>query len=533
MSWNLKIFEKSVTLESVEPVRAMFLSEAENSDTVVELKSQANSQVLQDQATATQQKPSTLDQRIFEKAGWCFLKGHRGANAATAATVHLPKVSSAPREVFVTDSGALLIATDLATVKLKADLNEQQIKQTLEKDGLTIVRQLTFGVNLYEVRIPEGASLRRVIDGLQRNRNYLWAEPNFLQAVKPKAAVIPQDVEFVKQWQHRNTGRDADGFRVGIAGEDLDSTNAWTFTKGKGIRIAIIDSGMQIDHPDLVEGIVGGGFFATSESGEVEFTPLTSGMSNFPDAHHGTFCMGLAGARTNPAGQLDQGGCGVAPECALIAIACSENRLVTQSTLARAIHFAVEPSAFVGEAEAGPGADIISCSLDTDQPLFSVLAEAIAFAGSRGRDNKGVPIFWAVANENVSIKEDPVCCLPEVIAVGKFDRRGAWAGGARGPELAFLAPGVQVFSTTRQADNIYGSGTSFATPLAAGVGALVLALNPDLEASEVRRILVESCESMGTDDRFGAGKLNASKAVANAKASLGFSKGDSARMIAA
>jgi len=233
--------------------------------------------------------------------------------------------------------------------------------------------------------------------------------------------------------------------------------------------------------------------------------------------------MGLAGARTNAAGQPGQGGCGSAPEASLIAIACPSTQLTSQSTLARAVHFAINPEFFDPNAEGQPGADVISCSLDTDRPLLTCLAKAIHYAGTKGRpvadgNPRGTPIFWAVNNNPGSIEDDPTATLPEVIAVGRFDRRGLPGLGASGDQLEFLAPGNDVFSTRSQGIYGFGDGTSFATALAAGVGALVLAEHPEFTAAEVRQKLRDSCEPIDQvaghhDPHTGFGKLNAFLAV--------------------
>jgi subtilisin family serine protease len=338
--------------------------------------------------------------------------------------------------------------------------------------------------------------------------------------MKPKEAVAPGDPQFSEQWQHFNRGS-INGI-PGVAGEDLDSIHAWEVTRGAGVRIAVIDCGMQINHPDLDGKVVGGGSFRTAESGEVEFSPIPANRSDFPDSSHGTFCMGLAAARSNRVGQPGQGGCGSAPDASLIAIACPSNQLTSQSTLARAVHFAVNPGAFDPAAKGQPGADVISCSLDTDNPLFTCLAKAIHHAGAETKPvdgvGRGIPIFWAVNNIPGRIEDDPVACLPEVLAVGRFDRRGLPGLGASGDQLAFLAPGNDVFSTRSQGIYGFGDGTSFATALAAGVGALVLSVHPDWRADQVRQKLRDSCEPVNQvaghhDQHTGFGKLNAFLAV--------------------
>jgi subtilisin family serine protease len=511
MTWNIKVGDKSLSLRSVESLRAVYPTDEFRARATREDYLSHFGDVLPPPPGPIEPAPELPheDVPIFQQAGWHFVAPNEEVTKASAVQAAVPN-TTAVREVYVSDAGNLLVGTSLATVKLPPDLCESEAEKILQEDRLTIVHKLEFGRNLYEVRVPAGEPVLEAVNRLQNSGRYVWVEPSLLQAIKQKEAatplVLPTDPEFKKQWHHRNTGF-AGPFAVGKAGEDLDSLKAWAITKGKGVKIAIIDAGMEITHPDLAPGIVGGGFFLSDESGESPFVSLVPGMP-FPNNEHGTFCMGLAGARINADGQQNEGGCGIAPEADLIAIACPVQHLATQTTLARAIHVAVDQ-----------GADVISCSLDTDQPRFSVLTEAITFAATEGRKRNGVSlgvsIFWAVDNEIRPIADDPVCTLPQVIAVGKYDRSGKWGGGAEGPELAFLAPGVDVFSTTLNGDNIRDTGTSFATPLAAGVAALVLSIHPDWTAAQVRDKLIQSCEPIPNADpaRVGAGKLNAFLAV--------------------
>jgi thermitase len=219
----------------------------------------------------------------------------------------------------------------------------------------------------------------------------------------------------------------------------------------------------------------------------------------------------MVGARQNN----DNGGSGVAPESDLIAIACAQDQIGNQLTLARSIEFAVNPKAVDPEGPLTVGADIISCSLRTASVLETVLKTAIDSTVS-GRNGLGIPIFWAVSNRKEPISVDKVCSLDTVIAVGRSNRQGAPDGSAFGPELDFLAPGRLVFGPTEGVDNVFDSGTSFATPLAAGVAALVMALNPGLKAQAVREHLRATCiKSNGNDrdDDHGFGRVNAHRAV--------------------
>lgn len=508
MNWNVKFRKQQCTLKSVDSVRAVCPTR--------EFRAKAKRGDYKDafgEIEAAQETPiPSKDRRIFERAGWRFVAPNEQVAQAARLRKHMPNASAA-REVFVNKAGVALMATERATVQLLEDMTAEQVDQTLKKFNLEKIDEFKFAKNMLEVRLPSGRPLPEVIEELDNSGSFVFVEPDLLQTVKVREGKIPEDVNLRKQWQHRN-----DGSGGGIAGEDMKSIEAWEITKGAGVRIAVIDTGMQINHKDLVEAVVGGGIFTTPEAGGYSFVRLTPGMNNFPLSSHGTFCMGLAAARANPNGDPAAGGCGIAPEADLFPIACADNQVTSQAILARAVHFAVQPSAYDPEADPEDGgAHIISCSLDTNEPLSTVLETSIKFANQQGRKGLGVPIFWSVNNLDQSIQLDPVCCMDEVIAVGRYNKRGLRAAGAIGEQLAFLAPGVGVYST--RSGNQYGTndGTSFATALAAGVGALVVSQHPDWTVGQVRQKLQESCDPVNGSNGFhilwGHGRLNAHRAV--------------------
>jgi len=453
--------------------------------------------------------------RMFNSAGWHIVHPvEELARAGAEARGSFPG-AAAVHHVYATDSGGLMIGTGLATVQLPPDMTEAQIDEALSSDRLEVVYKLGFAPNLFEVRLPVGRPYPEIVDELQANSNrYVFVEPSLLETITGRSK--PSDVDLAKQWQHDKP-----------PSFGINSLDAWKITRGAGtmrpVRIAIIDNGMQISHPELSAGIIGGGFFtaANGDPATPSFVPITPGMNGFPETNdHGTFCMGMAGARMNNNGP----GCGSAPEADLIAIACAHDQVSTQTTLARAIECAVDPAKFHPEATPAGGADIISCSLATNGVFKDVLKKAIANATQSGRNGLGIPIFWAVDNDDVPIASTDVCSDPAVIAVGSSDRNGEKFVSAFGANLEFLAPGLEVFSTRSDNQFNFGNGTSFATPLAAGVAALVLSLHPEWTMTQVRELLRESCDPMGNvaghDDQFGRGRLNAATAVNKAKAAV-------------
>lgn len=441
-------------------------------------------------------KREQQDRLTFERAGWRFVSPNELP----------PGQRASARQVFTTESGDVLIEPDTATVQLNAAAMTKYLsaKKMLAEDGLTIVQQLSLAPHLYIVRLPPRHSLAETITALQaKTHRYVFAEPSMLQRISGRQD--PTDPQFGLQWQHS----EANG---------LDSVAAWEFTKGVGperpVRIAIIDNGMEIRHDELRSGIVGGGYFRANRAGSATtaFVRYQPGMSGFPDWGHGTFCLGMAGARENNG----NGGCGIAPESDLLAIACAVDQTGSQVTLAQSIQFAIDPRRVDPGGDLRLGADVISCSLSAANHVETVLEMAINSASS-GRNGLGVPIFWAVSNLDTLISSDLLCSLPNVIAVGRSGSNGRQFPCGHGPKLEFLAPGLDVWGPSINNKNISWSGTSFATPLAAGVAALVMSLHPDWTADQVVQRLRDTCvmppHVEAENDRYGHGRINAFNAV--------------------
>jgi len=432
----------------------------------------------------------------FEKAGWQFI----GANKPLPPLPPDHPVKPV-RQVFTNESGDVLIETDIATVQLKpaAMTKRRTAKRILAEDGLTVVHKLSFAPHLYAVRLPKGRPLIETINALQaKTDRYVFAEPSMLQRISGRQD--PNDPLFGEQWQHNDW-------------RGLHSVAAWENSKGEGVRIAIIDIGMEIKHDDLKAGIKGGGYFEPEEPGGATgtFHRYEVNMPYFPNQPHGTGCMGMAGARQNNS----KGGCGIAPKSDLMPIALAEYEIGSQLTLARAIQYALDPQQVDPEGDDKP-AHIISCSLETAKDLETVLKLAIKSA-TYGREGLGVPIFWAVKNGDSKINEDPVCSLANVIAVGRSRKNGTVYDCARGPKLEFLAPGRDVSGPTAWNANKIWSGTSFATPLAAGVAALILSKYKTWTAQQVLQRMRDTCDmpthDPSEDDRYGHGRINAERAV--------------------
>ena len=311
-----------------------------------------------------------------------------------------------------------------------------------------------------------------------------FSTPNFYYL----KALTSADPYYNLQWGLKNTGQ----MGYSIPGGDIRVEDAWPFSVGTSIKVAVLDNGTDLSHPDLAANLLPG-FDAVNGT-------TNGGPLNGDD--HGTKCAGVIGAIQNN----NVGISGVAPGCKILPIRIGQGEDIDLAAAARGVKWAVDH-----------GADILSCSwsgpADMPNQLFD---NAISYATSTGRGGKGCLIFCAAGNYKADGTKGPenIVGYPanqsNVFAVGAMlwnnqrkttlgvDLDQSWAS-KYGQELDFVAPGVGI--ATLKPANSYTtsfSGTSAAVPMCAGIAALVLSVNPNLSLADAKRILEMSCNKSGT-----------------------------------
>lgn len=271
------------------------------------------------------------------------------------------------------------------------------------------------------------------------------------------------------------------------AQQRLDFTSAWSITRGKGVTVAIVDSGVNREHPQL--------------AGRVVTSIDLTGTHNTDCFGHGTQVAGILAARDERNGDPPIPFVGVAPDVRLISIKIQDGETSNDNgtLLARGIQRAAEA-----------GADIINVSAtNTDYPL---LRQAVRFAQRRG-----ALIVAAAGNtdprKKASEQEAFPASYPGVLSVGALGRSGPLAGFSnKTSRVDVSGPGDGIVSTS--GDGYIGElqGTSYATPYVAGVAALVKAAKPDLSARQIiHRITATADGSVGVGS--GGGMVNPYEAV--------------------
>jgi uncharacterized repeat protein (TIGR01451 family) len=347
--------------------------------------------------------------------------------------------------------------------------------------GSSLKRQMGLD-QIYVLTLPPDTNLQSAVGAFSADRGVVYAELDHVGW----GIGMPDDVRFDEQWGLHNVGQEG-----GAPDADIDAPEAWEVTTGAPTTIlAIIDTGVDLNHPDLAGELVSGYDF-------VNWDPTPQ-----DDHGHGTHVSGIAAAATDN----DLGVAGVCPACRVMPLkALNSSNWGYYSWWAQAIEYAVDN-----------GADVINMSMggtSASQTLYNAVVYAT---------NAGVPVVAAMMNDGDDTAYYPAL-YAETIAVGSTDRFDVRSDfSCFGDHIDLVAPGSSILSTLW--DDAYApwSGTSMATPHVVGTLGLVRTLQPDDSIEALRRILRSTADDQvgppgedipGWDEYFGAGRLNADRAV--------------------
>lgn len=310
-----------------------------------------------------------------------------------------------------------------------------------------------------------------------------------------KALLIPNDELYPNQWPHDNQRQAIQygtGNLVGTVDGDLDTDAAWDITTGNSdVIIAIVDTGVDLDHPDLIANIVPGYNFINED------------LSPDDEFDHGTPCAGIAAATINN----DIGIAGVCPECSIMSVkVLDDNGFGDWGVIANGIVWSSDN-----------GADVISLSLGGAQfqealesaVNYSVANGSVTIAAS-GNINTQMDFYPASYEQCIAVGAMSPC--NERKSPSSCDGEDFW-GSTYGDQIDVVAPGVRIFSTGKRAGYwTEFNGTSSACPHVAGIAGLMLSYNSNLSPQTVRDLLEAGCDDiadLGYDIETGYGRVNA------------------------
>lgn len=423
-------------------------------------------------------------------------------------------------------------------VQFRASVTAEQTKDFLARHGAKVVAGHRTVTNRFTITFPDRSSLQALglVNGFHDDSLIQFAEPNFVRIVPqrpnvptsqprvpsphgtgatsmapapgapaPSTARIPNDPEFVanNQWGLRNAAR---------TNMDIRAADAWGISIGSAnVIIAVIDEGVDVNHPDLKERIVTP--YDATDGDDDQQPRAWNG--------HGTACAGIAAAVTNNG----TGVAGVAWDSRIlpVRIAFSDYRggpwITSNAIIEDGLREAVDR-----------GAHVLSNSWGGGGPS-SAITSAVDYAVAKGR-----VVVFAAGNYSRAVEypatlasSRPVITVSATNEWDEFKTTASqdgesWWGSNFGPEVTLSAPGVHIHTTDISGAGGYApgdyapafNGTSSATPFVAGAAALLLAAHPGATPQSVRDQLARNADDLGTqgfDDQFGFGRLNVHAAL--------------------
>ena len=381
-------------------------------------------------------------------------------------------------------------------VKFRDNTSQAIENAELKRQNGKIVGQIN-GIGTLVIQVPE-AALDKVIEALSKNPHVEYAEENTIATALDYPATAPSDTYFTaNQWGLENAGQTIAG-QTGTIDADIDAQSAWSTTTGTStsgaIKVAILDTGIDATHPDL----------STKIDVAKDFTGSTTSTDDIYG--HGTHVSGIVAAITNNG----TGVAGTCPDCRLlVGKVLNDSGSGANSWIANGIIWATQN-----------GAKVINMSLGSSVKSRT-LEDAVNYAWKNG-----VVVVAAAGNSANPSKTYPGA-YTNVIAVAATDNKDKKASfSSYGSWVDVAAPGVNIYSTFpthpfilgtqngRSQNYDYGSGTSMATPMAAGTAALIWSTPYGTSNTAVRSRLESTADKIpGTGNYWSSGRINAGKAV--------------------
>ncbi len=349
-------------------------------------------------------------------------------------------------------------------VQPRAGLTDKEFSKILSKvsKGQGKAKRKIGKLKTRVVDVPPQAE-QAMVRALSRNPHIKFAEVDGLVA---PSEFIPNDPVYPSQWH------------LPI----IQAPLAWDTTQGEGVTVAVLDSGIDANHQDFQGQLVSG-------------WNVVSNNSNLSDHHgHGTAVAGIIGAMTHNSTAV----AGIAGAAKIMPMRITEqsNLYAYYSDIAEALNWAADQGARVANISYGP---INSSTVTTAANYFRSKGGVVLTAGGNDGTNPGLA-------DNPS--------MIYVSATDNNDVRPSWSN--YGDYIDVAAPGNWLWTTNNGGGTGQWYGTSFSTPVAAGVVALIMSQNPSLSPAEAEAVLEDSADNIGNSLYYGEGRVNAAQAVAMA-----------------
>jgi len=370
--------------------------------------------------------------------------------------------------LFLAAAGVLCAAEPHVPGRLLAGRREPldtTLEATTWRSHRAVERRHLPGLGLHVLDVPED-SIDAIRQSLTATGLFDYVEPDYYAQ---QGQSTPNDSYYGSQWHLPKIG----------------SSAAWSRTTGSAsVVIAVVDSGVYAAHPDLASKLVPGWNFVKNNADTSDVTG------------HGTEVAGTVAAATN-------NGIGVAgvswASLVMPLVTVDATSFSAYSDVAAAIQYAADHKVRVINVSIGGTA------------TSNTLQAAVNYAWAHG-----AMVFAAAMNSGATTPNYPAAC-DHAIGVSATDESDHLAVFSNyGPWLTLSAPGTNILTTMNGGGYGYVNGTSFASPITAGIAALVLSVNPDLTNQQVLDILKQSADhpgQAGFDSSYGWGRVNAGRAI--------------------
>jgi subtilisin family serine protease len=326
-----------------------------------------------------------------------------------------------------------------------------------------LVLELMAPIDVYVISLPSGVDENTMAADLMASGMYEYAHPNWMTY---PINTVPNDPQFNSQWWHSN----------------IHSTGGWDYGTGTtNVIAAVCDTGIDSDHPDLAAHLIPG-YNSADRLTEAQ------GGSTEDINGHGTNCAGCVGAIGNNNNQV----VGVCWSVSIMPV-----RVTNSSTGGAVLDDLIDGALWAAQNDAG------SASVS----YTAVESPVVGTAGTTMKNSYDCLLLWAAGNGNYQL--DPGTDWVDTIIVAATDQNNDRAGFSnRGKPIDIAAPGVSILTTAMGGGTSSPSGTSFSTPIASGLCALVRATHPGLSAQEIEDLIFDNAQDIGPRFQFGKGLVD-------------------------